>query len=141
MFAVDEHNLGFAVQTVFFVVCVIDEAGFVAVACGVDDPIAVEVEEKGEEFAVVDNAAALGFGGRDNLVTVNILSFEACNLGKLKIGKSGKCLPRQRIHLDSHPFAQVPQRIIRSQRLQAGFHPSLVSLPLRAGGRYFDSRF
>jgi hypothetical protein len=75
MFAVDEHNLGFAVQTVFFVVCVINEAGFVAVACGVDDPIAVEVEEKGEEFAVVDNAASLGFGGRDNLVIVNISSF------------------------------------------------------------------
>jgi hypothetical protein len=42
---------------------VIDEAGFVAVARGVDDPVAVEVEEEGEEFAVVDDAATFGFGG------------------------------------------------------------------------------
>jgi hypothetical protein len=60
--AVDEHDLGLAVQAVFLVVCVVDEARFVAVARGVDDPVAVEVEEEGEEFAVVDDAAALGFG-------------------------------------------------------------------------------
>ena len=62
VFAVDEHDFGFAVQAVLLVVRVVDEAGFVAVARGVDDPVAVEVEEEGEEFAVVDDPAALGFG-------------------------------------------------------------------------------
>jgi len=62
VFAVDEHDFGFAVQAVLLVVCVVDEACFVAVARGVDDPVAVQVEEEGEEFAVVDDAAALCFG-------------------------------------------------------------------------------
>ena len=70
MLAVDEHDLGFAVQPVFLVVGVVDEAGFVAVACGVDDPVAIEVEEEGEKFAVVDDAAALCFRGGDDLWTL-----------------------------------------------------------------------
>jgi hypothetical protein len=46
---------------------VINEAGFVAVAGGIDDPVAVEVEEEGEKFAVVNDAAAFCFRGGDNL--------------------------------------------------------------------------
>jgi hypothetical protein len=67
MLAVDEYDLCFAVQAVLLVVSVINEAGFVAVAGGVDDPVAVEVEEKGEKFAVVNDAAAFCFCGGDNL--------------------------------------------------------------------------
>ena len=70
MLAVDEHDFGFTVQPVFLVVGVVDEARFVAVACGVDDPVAIEVEEEGEEFAVVDDAAALCFRGGDDLWTL-----------------------------------------------------------------------
>lgn len=61
VFAVDEHDFRFAVQAVALVVCVVDEAGVVAEAGGVDDPFVVEVEEEGEQFAVVDYAPALGF--------------------------------------------------------------------------------
>jgi hypothetical protein len=68
MFAVDEHDFCFAVQTVFFIVRVVDEPGFVAVTCGVDDPVAVEVKEEGEELAVVNDTATLGFGRGDDLV-------------------------------------------------------------------------
>ena len=45
----------------------VDEARFIAETRGVNDPVTVEVEEKGEEFAVVDYAAALCLSRGDDL--------------------------------------------------------------------------
>jgi hypothetical protein len=64
MFAVYEYDFGFAI---LLVVCVVDEARFVAETRGVNDPVAVEVEEEGQELAVIDDAAALCFRGGDDL--------------------------------------------------------------------------
>jgi hypothetical protein len=76
VFAIDEHDLGFAVQTVFFIISMVNEAGFIAVVRSVDDPVAIEIKEEGEELAIVNDATTLGFGGRDDLVNVNLFSFE-----------------------------------------------------------------
>ena len=68
----------------------VDEAGFVAEAGSIDDPIVVEVEEEGEVFAVVYDAASFCFLGRYNLVfglvfvliyldlNIEMLSYLAC---------------------------------------------------------------
>jgi hypothetical protein len=61
MFAVHENDLCFAVETVFVVVSVVYEAGFVAESGGVDDPFAVEVEEERGVFSIVDDAATVCF--------------------------------------------------------------------------------
>lgn len=131
VFAIDEHDLGFAVQAVFLAVGVIDEAGFVAVARRVDDPVPIEVEEEREEFAVVDDPAALCFGGGDDL---EILAFYRITFGVQYL------LPRQHIHSDSRPSERILQRIVQSQHLQVGFHPLLVFWPLPAAEQYFDSQ-
>jgi hypothetical protein len=60
----------------------IDETGFVAVVGSVDDPFAIEVKEKREELAVVDDTTTLGLGGRDDLANVNLsLEFRIYNRG------------------------------------------------------------
>ena len=52
----------------------VDEARFVAETSGVNDPVAVEVEEEGEEFAIVYDATALCFSGGDNLAISAFIS-------------------------------------------------------------------
>ena len=72
MLAVDEENLCFAVQAIFFIIGVVNKTGFIAEARGVDGPIAVEVEEKREIFSVVDYTTALCFIGRNDLLVVSV---------------------------------------------------------------------
>ncbi len=45
----------------------VDEPSLIAEACGIDDPVAVEIEEEGEVFTVVYDAPAFGFLRGDEL--------------------------------------------------------------------------
>lgn len=58
--AIDEDNLRFAVETVGSGAAVVDETGFVSKAGGINNAFCVEVEEEGEEFAVVDYTSSVG---------------------------------------------------------------------------------
>lgn len=58
--AINEDDLRFAVETVGSSAAVVDEPGFIPKAGGVNDALCVEVEQEGEEFAVVDYTSSVG---------------------------------------------------------------------------------
>jgi len=69
MFPIYEHDFGFAIETIFLVVGVIDEAGFVTQTSGINAPFAVEIEEEGHVFSVVDDSSTISFVERNNLLS------------------------------------------------------------------------
>jgi len=46
MLTIYKNNFSFTVQAIFFIISVVYEAGFVAVASGVYDPVVIEIEQK-----------------------------------------------------------------------------------------------
>lgn len=47
MLAINEENLRFAVQAIFFIVGMVNETSFIAKASSINSPVTIKVEEKG----------------------------------------------------------------------------------------------